>query len=45
VGSCSPGIGERILFDLVEQLFDRLLGQSMGFFTKGRSGDLLAPGQ
>jgi ATP-binding cassette subfamily B protein len=30
------------MFDLREQLFDRLLGQSMGFFTHSRSGDLLS---
>ncbi|PZR94327.1 MAG: ABC transporter [Candidatus Nephthysia bennettiae] len=35
-------VSEGIMFDLREQLFDRLLGQSMGFFTHSRSGDLLS---
>jgi ATP-binding cassette subfamily B protein len=30
------------MFDLRRQLFDRLLGQSVGFFTHSRSGDLLS---
>src|SRR5216683_3134632 len=30
------------MFDLREQLFDRLLQQSVGFFTSRRSGDLLS---
>ncbi len=34
-------ISEGIMFDLREQLFDRLLRQSVGFFTSSRSGDLL----
>src|SRR5947209_6772688 len=35
-------ISQGIMFDLREQLFDRLLGQSVGFFTSRRSGDLLS---
>src|SRR3989475_1329056 len=35
-------ISEGIMCDLREQLFGRLLGQSMGFFTHSRSGDLLS---
>src|SRR6266851_963571 len=35
-------ISEGIMFDLREQLFDRLLRQSVGFFTSSRSGDLLS---
>ncbi len=35
-------ISQGIMFDLREQLFDRLLQQSVGFFTSRRSGDLLS---
>jgi ATP-binding cassette subfamily B protein len=35
-------ISQGIMFDLREQLFDRLLKQSVGFFTSRRSGDLLS---
>jgi ATP-binding cassette, subfamily B, bacterial len=35
-------ISQGIMFDLREQLFDRLLRQSVGFFTNQRSGDLLS---
>ncbi len=35
-------ISQGIMFDLRGQLFDRLLGQSVGFFTHSRSGDLLS---
>ena len=35
-------ISQGIMFDLRAQLFDRLLGQSVGFFTHSRSGDLLS---
>ena len=35
-------ISERIMFTLREQLFDRLLSQSVGFFTASRNGDLLS---
>ena len=35
-------ISQGIMFDLREQLFDRLLRQSVGFFTSSRSGDLLS---
>jgi len=35
-------ISQGIMFDLREQLFDRLLRQSVGFFTSRRSGDLLS---
>jgi ATP-binding cassette subfamily B protein len=39
---CSATISQRIMFDLREQLFDRLLRQSVGFFTKSRTGDVLS---
>jgi len=35
-------ISEGIEYDLREQLFDRLLQQSMGFYTASRTGDLLS---
>ena len=35
-------ISENIVFDLRQQLFDHLLGQSMGYFTRRRSGDILS---
>jgi ATP-binding cassette, subfamily B, bacterial len=35
-------ISQGIMFDLRKQLFDRLLRQSVGFFTSQRSGDLLS---
>src|SRR6266498_5103310 len=39
---CSATISQRIMFDLREQLFGRLLGQSVGFFTKSRTGDVMS---
>lgn len=38
----STSISEGILYDLREQLFGRLLKQSVGFFINSRSGDLLS---
>lgn len=38
----SAQISQGILFELRHQLFDRLLDQSVGFFTKSRSGDVLS---
>jgi len=38
----STQISENIVFDLREQLFDHLLGQSMGYFTRRRGGDILS---
>src|SRR5579863_4665149 len=38
----STVISENIVFDLRQQLFDHLLGQSMGYFTRRRSGDILS---
>jgi ATP-binding cassette subfamily B protein len=35
-------ITENIVYDLRQQLFDHLLGQSMGYFTRRRSGDILS---
>jgi ATP-binding cassette, subfamily B, bacterial len=35
-------ISQGIMFDLRRQVFDRLLGQSVGFFTHNRSGELLS---
>ncbi len=35
-------ISQSIMFDLRRQVFDRLLGQSVGFFTHNRSGELLS---
>jgi len=35
-------ISENIVYDLREQLFDHLLGQSIGYFTRRRSGDILS---
>ena len=39
---CSATISQRIMFDLREQLFGRLLQQSVGFFTKSRTGDVMS---
>src|SRR6266508_1519405 len=39
---CSATISQRIMFDLREQLFDRLLRQSVGFFTRSRTGDVIS---
>lgn len=36
----SNTISQAILFDLRRQLFERLLGQSVGFFTRSRTGDV-----
>jgi len=38
----STSISEGIMYDLREQLFGRLLKQSVGFFINSRSGDLLS---
>lgn len=38
----SATISQHIMYDLREQLFGRLLGQSVGFFTKSRTGDVLS---
>ena len=38
----ATSISEGILYDLREQLFGRLLKQSVGFFISSRSGDLLS---
>ncbi len=38
----TTSISEGIMYRLREQLFDRLLQQSVGFFTSSRSGDLLS---
>jgi ATP-binding cassette subfamily B protein len=35
-------ISQRIMYDLREQLFGRLLGQSVGFFTASRTGDVMS---
>ena len=35
-------ITQGIMFDLRRQLFDRLLGQSVGFFTKNRAGEVMS---
>ena len=35
-------ISENIVFDLRQQLFDHLLGQSVGYFTRRRGGDILS---
>src|SRR5919202_1279171 len=35
-------ISQGIMFDLRRQLFDRLLGQSVGFFTRSRTGDVMS---
>jgi ATP-binding cassette subfamily B protein len=35
-------ISQRIMYDLREQLFGRLLRQSVGFFTKARTGDVMS---
>lgn len=46
IGMCqsylSTSISEGIMYDLREQLFGRLLKQSVGFFINNRSGDLLS---
>jgi ATP-binding cassette subfamily B protein len=38
----STSISQGIMFDLREQLFDRLMHQSVGFYTSNRTGDLLS---
>jgi ATP-binding cassette, subfamily B, bacterial len=38
----SAAISQGIMFDLREQLFGRLLRQSVGFYTANRTGDLLS---
>jgi ATP-binding cassette, subfamily B, bacterial len=38
----STSISQGIMFDLREQLFDRLMDQSVGFYISKRSGDLLS---
>ncbi len=38
----STSISEGIMYDLREQLFGRLLKQSVGFFINSRSGDLIS---
>lgn len=38
----TTSISEGIMFVLREQLFDRLLQQSVGFYTASRSGDLMS---
>lgn len=38
----TTAISQGIMFDLREQLFARLLRQSVGFFTSSRTGDLLS---
>jgi ATP-binding cassette, subfamily B, bacterial len=38
----STSISEGIMYDLREQLFGRLLNQSVGFFINSRNGDLLS---
>jgi len=38
----TTSISQGIMFDLREQLFGHLLGQSVGFYTSSRSGDLLS---
>ncbi len=35
-------ISEKIVYDLRQQLFEHLLGQSVGYFTRRRSGDVLS---
>src|SRR5438445_3832592 len=35
-------ISQGIMFELRRQLFDRLLDQSVGFFTKSRSGEVMS---
>src|SRR6266571_7016667 len=39
---CSATISQHIMYDLREQLFGRLLGQSVGFFTASRTGDVMS---
>ncbi|MDQ6876905.1 MAG: ABC transporter ATP-binding protein/permease [Candidatus Dormibacteraeota bacterium] len=41
-GYLATSISEGILYDFREQLFGRLLKQSVGFFISSRSGDLLS---
>jgi len=38
----TTAISQGIMFDLRQQLFGRLLQQSVGFFTRSRTGDLLS---
>src|SRR5262249_9809029 len=38
----STSIGQGIMADLRWQLFDRLLGHSVGFFTRSRTGDVMS---
>ncbi|MBA3736213.1 MAG: ABC transporter ATP-binding protein [Actinobacteria bacterium] len=38
----SASISQGIMFDLRRQLVERLLGQSVGFFTRSRTGDLMS---
>ena len=38
----TTSISQGIMFDLREQLFGRLMTQSVGFFTRSRTGDLLS---
>ena len=38
----TTAISQGIMFDLRQQLFGRLLRQSVGFFTRSRTGDLLS---
>ena len=38
----ATSISQGIMFDLRQQLFGRLLAQSVGFFTHSRSGDLMS---
>jgi ATP-binding cassette, subfamily B, bacterial len=38
----ATSISQSIMFDVRGQLFARLVGQSMGFFTRSRSGELLS---
>jgi ATP-binding cassette subfamily B protein len=38
----SATISQHIMYDLREQLFGRLLKQSVGFFTKSRTGDVMS---
>lgn len=40
--SLSARIGEGVVFDLREQLYERLIDQSVGYFTRRRSGDVLS---
>src|ERR671930_287388 len=40
--ACSTSISQGIMSDLRWQLFDRLLGHSVGFFTRSRTGDVMS---